>query len=137
MPVIDASVYISLNNEHEPFYNDSWSWLQEVRANKQPLIAPSILVAEAAAALSRGANNRELAHHVVQRLLNSKLIELVPVTNLLAERAAQIAADYKIRGCDAIYVALAEQRNEALVTLDNQQFTRSKTVIATKRPFSP
>jgi predicted nucleic acid-binding protein len=59
---------------------------------------------------------------------------MYPVTFGLAERAAEIAAEYKIRGCDAIYVALAEQLGEELVTLDNEQLTRSTAVISARRP---
>jgi predicted nucleic acid-binding protein len=134
MSVIDASVYIALINRHESAHQSSWAWLQQIRAQKAPLAAPSILVAEAAAALSRGLGDQPLAYRVISRLLNSHLIELVPVTVLLAERAAQIAADYQIRGCDAVYVALAEQLGVELVTLDTQQLTRSTAVVSVRRP---
>ncbi|MFQ5433427.1 MAG: hypothetical protein ACE5FD_00980 [Anaerolineae bacterium] len=49
----------------------------------------------------------------------------------MANRAAVIAADYQIRGCDAVYVTLAEALGEALITLDKQQGERAKQVIET------
>ena len=54
--------------------------------------------------------------------------------SVYGQQAAQIAADYKIRGCDAIYVALAQQLDDYLITLDNQQYTRGAYIIDTRRP---
>jgi predicted nucleic acid-binding protein len=105
-----------------------------MRVEGERLVAPAILVAEASAALSRGMGDRQLAQRVIYRLMHSRLIELTPISLTLAQRAAEIAADYKIRGCDAVFVALAEQLGEELVTLDNEQLTRSTAVIAAKRP---
>jgi predicted nucleic acid-binding protein len=57
-----------------------------------------------------------------------------PVSEALAARAAKIAARQKIRGCDAVYVALAEQPEMELVTLDRQQLERGVEVVATRSP---
>jgi predicted nucleic acid-binding protein len=61
----------------------------------------------------------------VGQLKDVGVIELLPVSLALAERAAMIAADYRIRGCGAIYVTIAEQLGEPLVTLDGQQLERA------------
>ena len=114
MAVIDASVYVALINAHESAHASSWVWFEQAQATREPVVAPVILLAEVAAALSRGVGDPALAHRVVQQLLRSKVIELVPVTTAMAERSAAIAADHRIRGCDAIYVALAGCRSEHL-----------------------
>jgi len=49
------------------------------------------------------------------------VIELIPVTLAIAKQAALIAAEHRIRGCDSVYVALADQLSDALVTLEKQQ----------------
>jgi predicted nucleic acid-binding protein len=46
----------------------------------------------------------------------------------------EIAVDHQIRGCDAIYVALADQMKDELVTLDKQQFERGSAVVKTREP---
>ena len=97
-------------------------------------MAPVILLAEVAAALSRGIADLRLAHRVVQQLRHSKVIELLPVTLAMAERAATIAADHRIRGCDALYVALADQLRDRLITLDRQQLDRSRTIVIAHQP---
>jgi predicted nucleic acid-binding protein len=131
MAVIDASIYVAWMNANEPEHASSWAWLMAARSRREPLVAPVILLAEVGSALSRGLGEAQLAQQTVEQLEHSGLIELVPVTLPLARRAAAIAAKYRIRGCDAIYVALAEQRGEELVSLDQQQIERAVQVVAT------
>jgi predicted nucleic acid-binding protein len=134
MAVVDASVAIALINADEPDHAVSRSWFGRTISARETVSAPFILLAEIAAALSRGRNDPNLAHRVVSYLLRTNLIQLWPVTPSIAERAASIAADYRIRGCDAIYVALAEQLDGELVTLDRQQLERGAAVVTTRQP---
>jgi predicted nucleic acid-binding protein len=46
----------------------------------------------------------------------------------------EIAAAHRVRGCDAIYLALAEQLSDCLVTLAVQQLERGSEVVATRKP---
>ena len=134
MAVIDASVYIALINAREPDHVRSWTWFERAKASKDPVRAPVLLLAEVAAALSRGMGDPALAHRVVRQLKQSRAVELVPVGVALAERAARIAAEHRIRGCDAVYVALAEELGECLITLDEQQRERGAAAVLTCRP---
>jgi predicted nucleic acid-binding protein len=134
MPVIDASVYIALIHAHEPDHARSWAWFERASASVEPIRAPVVLLTEVAAALSCGVGDRALARRVVLQLARSRAVELVPVGLGLAERAASIAADHRIRGCDAIYIALAEQSADYLVTLDDQQRERGAEVVPTRTP---
>lgn len=134
MAVIDASVYIALINAHETSHLQSWAWFQQARAAGESFVAPVILLPEIAAGLSRGLGNPVLAHQAVQQLFQAQLIDLIPITPLLAERAAAIAADHQVRGCDAVYLALAEQLGDYLITLDQQQFERGSMIVTTRKP---
>jgi predicted nucleic acid-binding protein len=134
MAVIDASFYVALINAHEKDHARSWAWFEQAKAEQEPIVAPVILLAEVAAALRRGVGDLALAHRVVQQLERSGVIELVPVTLAMAERAATIAADHRIRGCDAVYVALADQLGDCLVTLDQQQLERSTAIVSAREP---
>jgi predicted nucleic acid-binding protein len=134
MAVIDASVYIALINAQEREHARCWAWFEATKASEEPTIAPVILLAEVAAALSRGVGDAALAHQVIQQLKIGSLIELAPVTLTLAGNAAVIAADYRIRGCDAVYVALAAQLDQALITLDRQQLERAAEVVTVSKP---
>lgn len=135
MAVVDASVTVALINAHEQEHASSWAWFEQAQLAGESIAAPVILLSEVAAALSRGVGDSALAQRVVQQLARSELIALVPVTLVLAEQAAAIAAEHRIRGCDAVYVALAEQLNEPLVTLDRQQLERGAAVVTVRRPL--
>jgi predicted nucleic acid-binding protein len=134
MAVIDASVYITLVNAHEREHSSSWAWFDQARAADESIVAPVILLPEVAAALSRGVGDPTLAHRVVQQLARSEVIELIPVTTAIAEQAAVIAAEHRIRGCDAVYVALADQLSDTLVTLDRQQLERGAALVRVRVP---
>jgi predicted nucleic acid-binding protein len=134
MTVIDASVYVSLLKSEDPAYTDSWNWLQSAVEKGIEIFAPAIILAEVAAALSRGVGDTQLAVRAVIELTNSEIVRLKPVSIELGVRAAEIAAEYKVRGCDAVYLAMAEAAGEPLVTLDRQQFERGAAVVKVIRP---
>ncbi|MCB0074050.1 MAG: type II toxin-antitoxin system VapC family toxin [Caldilineaceae bacterium] len=134
MPVIDASVFVAIVNRADAHHDACRTWFEQAVNNGDRLLAPNILMSETAAAISRGAGNEALARAIVTTLAASTVIELIPIGNSLAAAAAEIAATRRIRGCDAVYVALASSVDEALVTLDQQQLTRSSGLIAVMSP---
>lgn len=67
-------------------------------------------------------------------LLDPLFIELVPITEALAARSADVAIRGSLRGCDSVYVALAEQLAQPLVTFDREQATRGGTVVRVLAP---
>lgn len=128
MAVVDASVIIAAINPSDPHHEVSKRWLDDLIRSGNHCSAPTILLSEVSAPLSRAYNQPELAQKVVQTLMEAPFIKLFPVSASLAQQAAVIAATYQIRGCDAIYVALAETLDEELITLDKQQSERAKSV---------
>jgi len=134
LAVIDASVYVALISAHEKDHARSWAWFEQVRAGQEPIAAPVILLAEVASAVSRGVGDPELALRVVQQLAQSQVVDLVSVTRELAEQAAAIAAEHRVRGCDAVYIALAARRGDCLVTLDRQQLERGSAAADVQEP---
>ena len=74
------------------------------------------------------------ARDFVVRLSRLPYLRFVPLTRSLALAAASLAADYRLRGADAVYVAVARQFGTTLVTLDDQQRTRAATSISTRTP---
>lgn len=134
MAVVDASVYVALANAQDVFHTRSRSWLQASEEQDEQLWAPAILVSEVAAALSRGQSDPMLALKAVRRLRASRRLRLVAVSTSLAFSAAQVAAQQRMRGCDALYVALAQRLGETLVTLDRRQLERGAMLIETRQP---
>jgi len=52
----------------------------------------------------------------------------------MAQQAADIAAQYRLRGVDAVYAAVALRFGCPLVTLDDEQRQRLAKVIPTRTP---
>jgi predicted nucleic acid-binding protein len=134
MAVIDTSVYVAIVKATEPHHQISRKWFQETKLNGEQISAPVIFLAEVAAAIGRGQDDTELVKKVVQTITDQKLIELFPISFTMAERAAVIAAEQRIRGADALYVALAEHLGDELVTWDEQQRLRGAAVVTTRLP---
>ena len=134
MPVIDASVYVALLRPEETAHERCWTWFQTAVRAENGIVAPVILIPEVTAALGRGTGDRAIAQRAIEQLTARRIIQMFPVTRTMAEEAARVAADYRIRGCDAVYVALALQLEDSLVTLDTEQRERAAAVITTCAP---
>lgn len=132
--VLDASVYVAMLKHEEPNHAASQNWYSEALVSGTPLAAPLPFLAEVAGAISRSTGDTQLAEAVLAQIQSLGVIELIPVNDILGVRAAEIAAKHRLRGCDALYVAVAEQLGAALVSLDQEQLERGTAVIPTHRP---
>ena len=134
MSVVDASVFVASVSRAETYHSEAVAWLNHALAETATLDVPAIVLSEVAAAISRGQDDNELAQRTLNLLLGTDLIQIFAVTPELARRAAEIGVAQRIRGCDAVYVALAEQLGTELVSLDQQQLERATAVIPTRHP---
>jgi len=134
MAVIDASVYVSTLLPSDANHRAAQAWIGRALRAGERISAPWILVAEVASAIGRSTGDTALAIQVVQRLMRAGVVQLVQVGPALAEQAALISAQRGIRGCDAIYVALAASLNDTLVTFDKQQGERAMGTVAVHQP---
>lgn len=134
MAVVDASVLVALFHADEPQHEACRSWLIRVTTTGEEISTPVIALAEIAAAVSRGKGDASRAQQITALLTQSNVITLHPVPQVLAEQAADVAALHRIRGCDAIYVALAQKLDQPLITLDAQQLERAAAIVKTEKP---
>jgi predicted nucleic acid-binding protein len=134
MAVVDASVNASAAIVTDSLHEPGLRWWREAHQRSEVIHAPSILLAEVTAAVRRLTGNRAQAEQAASQLLADRQLRLVDADLALCERAAEIAAAQGIRGCDAIYVALAERLREPLVTFDREQLERASTLITVVRP---
>jgi len=111
----------------------SRSWLEQGAAD-QVLVAPSLLLPEVASAVSRATGRPLLARRAVRLLTRLPALRIVAVDAELAEAAARLAGDQRLRGADSVYVALAKQLSLALVTWDLEQANRASEVIHAGAP---
>jgi predicted nucleic acid-binding protein len=87
-----------------------------------------------AAAVARGRDDADLARRFAAQLRRLPHLILVPVDEKLAEQAADIAAQQRLRGSDSVYAAVALRFGSTLVTLDEEQRQRVVKVIPTRLP---
>lgn len=132
--VLDASVLVAATRPTEPFHADSQACLKRLMAEQSVLFIPTIALAELASAFARSGADAALAEQVVATYRRRPDLELVAVDGALADAAVTIAARQRIRGCDAVYVALAQERWAALITLDNEQRLRAPSAVVTWTP---
>ena len=132
--VLDASVYVAMLKHDESNHTVSQKWYNEALASGTSLAAALPFLAEVAGAISRSTGDTDLAQDVIAQVQALGVIELIPINEVLGARAAEIASKYRLRGCDALYVAVAEHLGAALVTLDHEQLERGTAVIPTRQP---
>jgi predicted nucleic acid-binding protein len=122
--VLDASVLVAAALPNEPFHADAKTLMQRLMNKGAYVYLPAIAFAEVAAAIARGAGDEQLALAVVAQYSSRPDLHRVAVDVALGDLTAEIAAKQRIRGCDAVYVALAYKEQAVLVTLDGQQRER-------------
>ena len=134
MYVVDASVWVSRFLPSDVQHQPSRRWLGERIEGGELLTAPAILLPEIGGAIARRTGNSGIAAEVFSLLLSLSNLRLVPVESDLARTSAQLASDLRLRGADALYVALASILNFPLVTWDREQRDRSGAIISTLTP---
>ena len=132
--VLDASVAIKVFLDEE-----GSAEARALVASGARFIAPALVMAEIANVLlkrlRRGEVTPAFAAGVLQRA--PTLFDELARVESLTERAFVIAADHQLSAYDALYVALAEDRNRLLATADLRLASRiaqSRLAIATWTP---
>lgn len=135
MTVVDASVWIGSLLDDDAHHDPSVRWLsRQLLRENCTLFAPSLLVPEVVGAIARRTGNRALARSVLQGLLDFSALELLPLDPEMAVTAARLAADLRLRGADACYVAVAQALDLPLVTWDEELRERTGQAVTVVEP---
>ena len=129
--VVDASVWIARSAPDESRHTAAALWLREHREGE--LTVPTLALAEVAGALARRFSRRAAAA-ALQQIRAIPWLEIVVLDESLALEAADVAATYRLRGADAVYVAIAARLRVSLVTLDREVASRVAAVINVVQP---
>lgn len=133
--VVDASVFLNAFISIESGSQASQDTLAELQSQAVPLFSPTLLLPEVAAAISRGQNNPDFARRFVLSLSRLPHLMLIPLDQILARQAVEIAAEHRLRGSDAVYAALAQRFACPLLTLDREQHDRVSGLLKTFYPI--
>jgi predicted nucleic acid-binding protein len=131
---VDASVFLNGFNPYEPGHEESGRFLDLLRDKSIPVIVPTLLLPEVAAAVSRGRGDADLARRFAAALKQLPHLVLVPLDDALAWQAADIAAQHRLRGSDAVYAAVVLRFGSTLVTLDREQRDRVSDMVPARLP---
>ena len=123
--VIDASVVVSFLVPEDSHHASSRRWLRQQLYNATPLVVPILLLTEVGGAIARRTQDAELAHRAVAQLQRLSALRIVAVDHRLGFLATELAVDLRLRGADAVYVALAAQLDLPLVSWDREQRERA------------
>jgi predicted nucleic acid-binding protein len=132
--VVDASVWVSSLLADDAFYAPSHEWLRET-ARRGPLVAPALMLAEVAGALSRRTGDVVDGQKALRSLLRLQALRIVTLDQRLGEAAARLAARGALRGADAVYAGLAQALRIPLVTWDDELKARAARWIAVYDPL--
>ncbi len=134
MIVTDASVMMSALHPPDIHHEQSRAWLQQHLRAGEMLIAPLLLLSEVSGSVTRRSGDPALGQLALDRLIAFRQLRLMPLDARLGVLAAQLALHLRLRGADAVYVALADQLQIPLVTWDREQRERGGQRIVTEEP---
>jgi predicted nucleic acid-binding protein len=134
MYVVDASVLVSRFLPEDAFHEISSRWLDERSERLEGIFVPSTLPAEVGGALARRTGQIERAAALARGLFHHPSIRVVAVDAELGQEAATLAAELRLRGADAVYVALARRLGMPLVTWDAEQRERARSAVRVATP---
>ena len=98
------------------------------------LTIPSLAIAEIAGAVARTRASSEDGRSAISLLLRTPGLRIVSVDRAVGEAAAEIASRYRLRGADAIYVAVARLLGLPLATLDQEMQERAAPIVEIIQP---
>ncbi len=131
---IDASVWLNAFRPQEHGSDDSLAFLEKIRRSHEPIISPTLLLPELAAALARGGERRENVLNFVNSVKALPHQVLIALDETTAQVAVDLAEQCKLRGADAVYAAVAFRFGAILVTRDHEQLDHLKGVVQAHLP---
>ncbi len=132
--IVDASVWVSRFVPSDVYHAQSRQWLEEHLANGRRVLAPTLLLVVVAGAIGRRTTDPTIARRVVGSLRALPGLTWVGLPGEVRDHAAALAIDLRLRGADAVYVAIADRLRVPLVTWDAEQLSRASARVFTLMP---
>jgi predicted nucleic acid-binding protein len=126
--VIDASVWVAVFRAGDVHHATGLAFLEAALARGADLHVPSLALVEVAGVFARQSVTGAAARRTVRALTAVPLLQRHDLDDGLADMACNLAARCRLRGADAVYVALAAQLRLPLITLDHEIIDRARRV---------
>jgi predicted nucleic acid-binding protein len=134
MLTIDANMFISAASASEADAVVSRTFIRRVSLLSMPLYCPTVLLPEVAAGIARPTGNSILAKQVTDDVARLPSLVCVEPDELRADSAADAAITCRLRGADAVYVAVAHEYGTTLITWDQELLTRGAAAVPVMTP---
>jgi len=131
---VDASVFVNAFNPHEEGHAESLRLLTAIQQHADPIVAPALLIPEIASAVARASGDTVGALDYALATAGLAHLTLVTLTPAIARLAAELATTDRLRGADAVYLAVARRYGTTLVSRDEEQRTRGSAVAICQTP---
>jgi predicted nucleic acid-binding protein len=134
MYTVDASVWVNAFDRREPGHLVSRQFLEVLRDQALPIVVPNVVLVEVAGAISRTRQAPVQAQAFATVLSQLPHVTVRVLDEACALHALTLAAQYGLRGADAVYAAVARDAGNTLVTLDKEHLTRLVNLITVCTP---
>jgi predicted nucleic acid-binding protein len=131
---IDANVWLAAASDREPHREISARFLAQVLASTEPLESPLLLQVEIVGAIARKTGRVQDAQELLREVTSIRAQHWHQLDAGLTSAACALSADLRLRGADAIYVAVAARTGGALITLNREIHSRAGAVISVMGP---
>ncbi|MFA7270195.1 MAG: type II toxin-antitoxin system VapC family toxin [Sterolibacterium sp.] len=132
--IVDASVWVARFLEIDRHHDIARTCITTLLESESRLVIPVLAWPEVAGAIARRTGTARDGQDAVDIIRALRWIESVPMDQSLAHEAVKIASSRRLRGADAVYVALAVARKEPLITLDTEMLERARGVAEVLTP---
>ena len=132
--IVDASVWVASVLEEDAHHEVSLAFMHRFVKERQIATVPLLAWAEIAGAVARRTGDTDRGMKVAGFITAKPWVKGVPLETSLAGESMRLAARLRLRGADAVYVALAAISREPLLTLDNEMLERARDVVEALTP---
>jgi len=124
--IVDASVWVASVLEEDAHHEVGLAFMWRFVKERQIANVPALVWAEIAGAVARRTGNTDRGLKVARFIAAQAWVRSVAVDASLAGESMRLAAGLRLRGADAVYVALAAMRQMPLITLDTEMLERAR-----------
>lgn len=135
---LDSSVFVSALVEAEELRPIARSIMKRVFDGDLHVVTSVIVPVEVCGAIARraGVAAAKKAMAQMQRWRDMKLVEYSELTEDRSRKSVQLAVNLRVKGMDAIVIQTAMERENILVTFDEEMSKRAKAVAKIAMPKS-
>ena len=126
--IVDASVWVASVLNEDAHHEVSLAFMHRFVKERQIATVPLLVWAEIAGAVARRTGDTGRGMKVAELITAQVWVRGVPLDASLASESMRLAAKLRLRGADAVYVALAATCREPLITLDAEMLDRAHGV---------